>query len=286
MNAIIMAAGTASRFVPLSEETPKGLLEVRGEILIERQIKQLREAGVEDITIVLGYRAEMFQYLHDKFGVQLVYNDDYHVYNNTSSIIRVVDRLGDTFICCSDHYFTENVFLDKPEDSYYAALYASGETNEYCLQLDQQDWIEDVRIGGADAWYMAGHVFFNNSFSERFKEIFVEAYQEEETKMGYWEDVYMKHIASLPMKARKYKTGVINEFDSIDELRCFDTSYITDTRSSIVKNVCTKLNCKEKDLNTFTRIKHKDQYLLFSFNKGNELYIYDGRDSSVKEYDL
>lgn len=286
MNAIIMAAGTASRFVPLSEETPKGLLEVRGEILIERQIKQLREAGVEDITIVLGYRAEMFQYLHDKYGVQLVYNDDYHVYNNTSSIIRVVDRLGDTFICCSDHYFTENVFLDKPEDSYYAALYASGETNEYCLQLDQQDWIEDVRIGGADVWYMAGHVFFNNSFSEKFREIFVEAYQEEETKMGYWEDVYMKHIASLPMKARKYKTGVINEFDSIDELRCFDTSYITDTRSSIVKNVCTKLNCKEKDLNTFTRIKHKDQYLLFSFNKGNELYIYDGRDSSVKEYDL
>lgn len=286
MNAIIMAAGTASRFVPLSEETPKGLLEVRGEILIERQIKQLREAGVEDITIVLGYRAEMFQDLHDKFGVQLVYNDDYHVYNNTSSIIRVVDRLGDTFICCSDHYFTENVFLDKPEDSYYAALYASGETDEYCLQLDQQDWIEDVRIGGADAWYMAGHVFFNNSFSEKFREIFVEAYQEEETKMGYWEDVYMKHIASLPMKARKYKTGVINEFDSIDELRCFDTSYITDTRSSILKNVCTKLNCKEKDLNTFTRIKHKDQYLLFSFNKGNELYIYDGRDSSVKEYDL
>lgn len=286
MNAIIMAAGTASRFVPLSEETPKGLLEVRGEILIERQIKQLREAGVEDITIVLGYRAEMFQYLHDKYGVQLVYNDDYHVYNNTSSIIRVVDRLGDTFICCSDHYFTENVFLDKPEDSYYAALYASGETNEYCLQLDQQDWIEDVRIGGTDAWYMAGHVFFNNSFSERFREIFVEAYQEEETKMGYWEDVYMKHIASLPMKARKYKTGVINEFDSIDELRCFDTSYITDTRSSILKNVCTKLNCKEKDLNTFTRIKHKHQYLLFSFKKGNELYIYDGRDSSVKEYDL
>ncbi len=286
MNAIIMAAGTASRFVPLSEETPKGLLEVRGEILIERQIKQLREAGVEDITIVLGYKAELFQYLHDKYGVQLVYNDDYLVYNNTSSMIRVVDRLGDTFICCSDHYFTENVFLDKPEDSYYAALYASGETNEYCLQLDQQDRIEDVQIGGADAWYMAGHVFFNNSFSERFREIFVEAYQEEETRMGYWEDVYLKHIMSLPMKARKYKTGIINEFDSIDELRCFDTSYITDTRSSILKNVCTKLNCNEGDLNTFTRIKHKDNYLLFSFMKGNEQFIYDGRDTSVKEYNL
>lgn len=284
MNAIIMAAGTASRFVPLSEETPKGLLDVRGEILIERQIKQLKEAGVDDITIVLGYKAEMFQYLSGKYGVQLVYNDDYLVYNNTSSMIRVVDKLGDTFICCSDHYFTENVFLDKPADSYYAALYASGRTNEYCLRLDQQDWIKDVQVGGADAWYMAGHVYFNNSFSERFKDIFVEAYQEKETRMGYWEDVYLKHIAKLPMKARKYQNGIINEFDSIDELRCFDASYVTDTRSAILKGVCKTLLCSEKDLSTFTRIKHKDQYLLFSFKKGSEQYIYDGRDASVKEY--
>ena len=286
MNAIIMAAGTASRFVPLSEETPKGLLVVRGEILIERQIKQLREAGVDDITIVLGYKAEMFQYLRSKYDVQLVYNDDYSVYNNTSSMIRVVDRLDDTFICCSDHYFTENVFLDKSADSYYAALYAVGETNEYCLHLDQQDWIKDVQVGGADAWYMAGHVFFNKVFSERFREIFVEAYQKNETKMGYWEDVYMKHIPSLSMKARKYKEGIINEFDSIDELRSFDTSYITDTRSSILKKVCMVLNCSERDLNSFTRIKHKDNYLLFTFKKGEEQYIYDGRDASVKEYNL
>ena len=39
-NAIIMAAGTASRFAPLSFEKPKALIEVRGEVLIERQIKQ------------------------------------------------------------------------------------------------------------------------------------------------------------------------------------------------------------------------------------------------------
>ena len=65
-NAIILAAGTASRFVPLSAEFPKGLLEVKGEILIERQIRQLREAGVRDITLVLGYKAEMFSYLEGK----------------------------------------------------------------------------------------------------------------------------------------------------------------------------------------------------------------------------
>jgi len=48
-----MAAGTASRFVPLSQEHPKGLLEVKGEILIERQIRQLHEAGITDISVVV-----------------------------------------------------------------------------------------------------------------------------------------------------------------------------------------------------------------------------------------
>ena len=98
MNAIIMAAGTSSRFAPLSYEKPKGLLEVKGEVLIERQIRQLHEAGITDITVVVGYKSAQFHYLAERFGVRLVMNDDYNVYNNTSSIIRVLDSLEDTYI--------------------------------------------------------------------------------------------------------------------------------------------------------------------------------------------
>ena len=43
-NAVIMAAGTSSRFAPLSYEKPKALIEVKGEILIERQLRQLQES--------------------------------------------------------------------------------------------------------------------------------------------------------------------------------------------------------------------------------------------------
>ena len=43
-NAIIMAAGLSSRFAPLSYEKPKALITVKGEVLIERQIRQLKEA--------------------------------------------------------------------------------------------------------------------------------------------------------------------------------------------------------------------------------------------------
>ena len=128
MNAIIMAAGTSSRFVPLCWERPKGLLEVKGEILIERQIKQLKATGVEEITIVTGYMADQFEYLKDKFGVSLVYNPDYARYNNTSTLMCVLDKLGDTWICSSDNYFTGNVFDEHPVCSQYSAEYADGET--------------------------------------------------------------------------------------------------------------------------------------------------------------
>ena len=76
-NAVIMAAGLSSRFAPLSYERPKGVLKVRGEVLVERQIRQLKEAGIDDIAVVVGYMKEQFFYLEDAFGVDIVVNEDY-----------------------------------------------------------------------------------------------------------------------------------------------------------------------------------------------------------------
>ena len=77
--AVITAAGFGSRFVPLSFETPKGLLEVFGERMIERQIRQLHEAGITDITIMVGYLKEKFEYLIDKYNVKLLYLSLIHI---------------------------------------------------------------------------------------------------------------------------------------------------------------------------------------------------------------
>lgn len=283
-NAIILAAGTASRFVPLSVECPKGLLEVKGEVLIERQIRQLQEAGIYDITVVVGYKAEMFKYLATKYGVDIVNNEDYYRYNNTSSIIRVVDRLSNTFICSSDNYFPKNVFLEEPVQSYYSALYAEGLTSEYCLSVDEYDNIIDVAVGGSDSWFMVGHVYFSNDFSEFFSKILVSEYRNEETKQGYWEDVYMRYIQQLPlMKIHRYEKHDIEEFDSIDELRLFDDSYIYNTRSSIVKYIANQLNCSESQLNSFARLKHDGEHLMFTFIKDGETYRYNQQNKTIQK---
>ena len=278
-NAIIMAAGTSSRFVPLSYECPKALLEVKGEILIERQIRQLNDAGIEDVTIVVGYKASMLEYLKDKFGVKIVLNEDYAHYNNTSSIIRVIDKLDNTFVCSSDNYFVDNVFIKNPKYSYYSALYARGKTGEYCLSVDKDDNITNVVVGGQNSWYMVGHVFFNRDFSEAFRKIMLEEYISEETRQGYWEDVYIKHINYLPkMKINRYKDCEIKEFDTIDELRKFDDSYNSNTRSSAVKEICVELKANESDIHSFKNIKHQGEYLLFNFKLGDREYIFNSQN--------
>ncbi len=279
-----MAAGTSSRFVPLSAEIPKGLLDVKGEIIIERQIKQLQDAGIDDINIVTGYKAEMFKYLEDKYGVNLVLNEDYHRYNNTSSVIRVLDKLEDTYICSSDNYFPYNVFLEDPQCSYYSALYAVGYTKEYCLNVDEADNITGVSVGGKDSWYMIGHAYFSNDFSRIFKKIFVTEYEKEETRHGYWEDVFIKFLNQLPMmKIHRYSEDDIHEFDSIDELRNFDRSYINDTRSSVLKMIATRLNCTEAALSQFENIHHDGDDLEFSFVKDGEKYRFKNSNQTISK---
>lgn len=278
-NAIIMTAGTSSRFVPLSVERPKGLVEVKGEILIERQIRQLKEAGITDITLVVGYKAEMFAYLRDKYAVDIVYNEDFARYNNTSSLIRVIEKLGNTFICSSDNYFPENVFTRESVDSYYSALYAEGKTNEYCLITNTEDQITDVKVGGHDSWYMVGHVFFNHEFSEKFRKLMIKEYCNKTTKQGYWEDLYIRYIDQLPkMKINRYQEGDIQEFDSLDELRMFDESYKNDTRSSIVKQICKQLEVEEACVHAFRNIKHKGNYLQFQFKVYDDVYEYNAEN--------
>ena len=98
-NAIILAAGLSSRFAPISYEKPKGLLRVRGEVLIERQIRQLQEVGISNITIVVGYKKEYFFYLESKFGVSIVVNSEYAEKNNNASLYLVRDRLSNTYVC-------------------------------------------------------------------------------------------------------------------------------------------------------------------------------------------
>ena len=282
-NAVIMAAGTASRFAPISYERPKALIEVKGEILLERQIRQLLEAGIKEIILVVGYKKEQFMYLKDKFGVIIVENDEYLTRNNNSSIYAVRKYLKNTYICSSDNYFSKNPFEEYVDDSYYAAVYADGETKEWCMTEDDQGYIDSVTVGGKDAWFMLGHTFWSEEFSSKFLRILEEIYDLPETVDLLWESIYMQHLDTLKMKMRKYEDDFIFEFDTLDELRVFDTSYVDDTRSEILKKIVKELNCKESDLTDIKTFKTEDNSASgIIFNAKDEKYKYSYKDCLLR----
>ena len=102
MNAIILAAGLGIRLRPLTNDKPKCMVEVAGIPMVERQIQYLHEAGITDITLVSGYKAESLDYLRDKYGVDIVLNPKYNIVNNIYSMYVVKERFGDTYILEGD----------------------------------------------------------------------------------------------------------------------------------------------------------------------------------------
>ena len=273
-NAIIMAAGTSSRFAPLSYEKPKALIEVRGEVLIERQIRQLREAGIEKVVVVTGYKAEQFEYFKDKYGVVLINNPYYLTRNNNSSIYAAREYIKNSYICSSDNYFITNPFESDVDESYYSAVYMEGDTGEWCISEDD-GWIKDVKVGGQDSWVMLGHVFWSEPFSRSFLHILEDEYEWPETADKLWETIYIEHINELPMKIRKYPADFIFEFDTLDELREFDDSYISNTRSEILTKIAGELGVEEKEIRSVKAFKDKDNAAAgFSFETGKKYKYY------------
>ena len=273
-NAIILAAGLSSRFAPISYEKPKGVLKVRGEVLIERQIRQLKEAGIDEITVVVGYKKEYFFYLCEKYGIELVNNDEYASRNNNGSIWRVRDKLSNTFVCSSDDYFTENPFEPYVYKAYYAAQYAEGPTKEWCMTTGANDRITGVTIGGSDSWYMLGHVYFDEAFSKTFVSILEKEYERPETTDKLWEDLYIEHIKELDMTMRPYPEGVINEFDSLDELRAFDPHFLENVDSEIFDNICKTLGCSKSEIHDVYPLKQGLTNLSCHFSTNDGEYVY------------
>lgn len=273
-NAIIMAAGLSSRFVPLSYERPKGMLRVKGEVLIERQIKQLLNRGITDITVVVGYKKEYFFYLAAKYGVKILVNDAYAEKNNSWTLWLARNQLGNTYVCSSDDYFTDNPFERYVYKSYYAAEYVGGPTDEWCLGTDPDGRITSVSVGGHDSWIMLGQVYFDRQFSKDFIPLLGDALKQPGSNGKLWEAVYVDNLEALDMEIRRYPEGVIHEFDSLAELESFDPEFISNVDSAIFDNIVSVLGCRREEIRDFYPLKQGITNLSCHFTTDGGEWVY------------
>lgn len=276
-NAIIMAAGKSNTLAPFTYEKPKGLFIVKEEILIERQIEQLIEAGVNEIIIVIGYMKEKFFYLEDKYPqVKLITNNTYVQYGNIYSLYVAKEYLSNTFICCADQYFVENPFLDNNihNQSYRACTFYEGPFREFAIKTSDIGIITKCKIGGKDNLAMIGHGYFN----EKFSKLFVKFLEEEINDFGvsnmFWEEFYARHINDLSLFTKKFKMEDILEFDSVSDLRCFDSDFLLNINSDIVENICNILKCHPNEIKDIEIIKAGLTNASFKFTLKEKEYIY------------
>ena len=274
-NAIILAAGMSTRFVPFSFEKPKGLTGVKGEVLIERQIRQLKEAGIEEIVLVLGAMMEKFLYLVDKYGVKVVLNKEYRHKNTHSSLYFSRDFLKSTYICCADNYFPKSVFHKYEFHSLYSTIYMDGVLHgERGVFTDSKGLIVATQRPAVDQWVMNGYAYFNKDFSDKFKPILEQIYDAPGTDGLYWEQVYAEHVSELPLYEERYTSQQVIEFDSIAELEAFDPEYIKYNSIAMIENICSTLKCVPGDIHRIRPIKKGYTNHSFSFICKGESYVY------------
>lgn len=274
-NALILAAGMSTRFVPVSFEKPKGLIAVKGEVLIERIIRQLREKGVEEIVVVVGYMMSKFLYLREKFGVTLVVNNEFATKNTHSSVYCAKKHLGNTYICCSDNYYPENPFHEYEYRAFYCSIFLEGISYvERAFTFDEDGLIYDTNKPSNNQWIMYGHAYFDKTFTKNFIPILDSYYGREGVENLYWENVYAENLDQLPMYIKQCKDGEILEFDSMEELKAFDPDFIAHNRIKIFENICRVLHCDIKEIKEIEVIKKGLNNRSFKFLVNEQYYVY------------
>ena len=267
-SAIILAAGFGMRMVPINLSTPKGLLEVDGEPLIERLIKQLHEVGVKDITIVVGFMKECFDYLIDEYDVELVVNPDYATKNNLASLSLVASRISNTYIIPSDIWCDINPFNSHEMYSWY--MISDIVENESEVRVNRK--MELVKVGersGGNA--MVGITYLLEQDANNIREIISKLNDSGQHDSDFWEIALYKGD-KMVIPARVVHSSNVVEINTYEQLRELDgeSNHLKSDALDIISEV---FHAKQDEIVNITVLKKGMTNRSFLFSLRGEKYI-------------
>lgn len=264
--AIILAAGLGMRMVPINTEVPKALLTVKGETLIERLIHQLHEVNVYDITVVVGFMKEEFEFLIDEYNVKLVCNMDYAKKNNLHSLAKVGSDLINTYIIPCDIWCETNPFNACELYSWY--MIKNQETDNTSVRLNKKyelvktklNEVGDTMIGISyisldDAGFVAKRIYSMSS--------------QREYEHCFWEDVlYVKDkmIVSPYVFNDAYEINTYEQLRDLDE----DNEILNSDLMNIIKDT---IGCEISKIMNIQPLKKGMTNRSFSFEVNSKRYI-------------
>lgn len=272
-NAIILAAGGNDISAKSVYSMPKGLFMKNGETLVERQIRQLREVGIQDITVVIAYKQELYFYLQDKWNVNLEINPDLSK-NNIYSLYIARKHLGSTYICNCDNYFEENPFSLYEYNAYHATVYKEDARNELLVRKNSSGRILEVYSGAKSGECIYGHAYIDKNFSTRLLKYLNREITDFRVSALFWEEFVSRHSEDLDMFVREYPANFLYEFDSIQEIQNIDGLFLGNVSGRINSKICSVLNCREEDISDINILQKGLTNILFTFVVRGERYIF------------
>lgn len=264
-NAVILAAGYGMRMVPINTEEPKGLLEVKGETLIERLIKQLHEVGVQDIKVVVGFMKEHYEFLIDKYNVKLVVNSHYKDWNNIYSLFLVKDDISDTYILPCDVWFEKNPFSTIEDESWY--LFGEEQVPGSNWQVKNN---EKVRFNSSKGNKMIGLAYLNEMQGKNISKL-LEKSIEEKQYTSFWEDV-LENKKNFLLKGKLISDNSHAEINSYEQLLDLDSgsTHLKNDAIEIIEDI---LKVNKKDIHNIHTLKKGMTNRSFIFTVNNKRYI-------------
>ena len=283
--ATILAAGYGLRMVPINTEEPKGLLEVHGEPLIERIIKQLHEVGITDIKIVVGFMKEHYEYLIDEYDVDLIVNPYYVTRNNIYSLYLAKDRLANGYIIPCDIWFKNNLFSTLEDPSWY--LFSDRLTDHSHWQVSKNTKVKYTKEPGNR---MIGIAYLNQEDAEVLTGHLDEMIKAKKYD-SFWEDALADKKQFL-ISGRIIPNSEHAEINSYEELMELD-SHSDHLKTEAIQIIEDTLKVDKTKIHNIHTLKKGMTNRSFSFECNNKRYIMripgEGTDNLInrqEEYDV
>jgi CTP:phosphocholine cytidylyltransferase-like protein len=225
--AVILAAGFGARMIPITLNTPKALVRVKGVRLIDTILDALQRAGITDVVIVRGYLAEQFDQLLYKYSfVRFAENPAYNETNNISSMMRVRYRLKNSYVLEGDLYlYNKNLITKYQYDSNYIGIPVEL-TDDWCLE-SKDGIITKMSLGGRNCHLMCGISHWTERDGAMLAEHIKRAYEMPGGKEHFWDQVPLEYFSKdYKVSIRECKFKDIVEIDTYNELKKLDSNYI------------------------------------------------------------
>ena len=267
-NAVILAAGFGMRMVPINTETPKGLIEVNGEPLIERFIKQLHEVDIYEIYIVVGFMKEQYEYLIDDFGVKLIVNTDYASKNNLHSMKLVLEHLCNTYIIPCDIWCERNPFHKNELYSWYMVSdLVDNDSNVRVNRKMELVSVNETKGGNA----MIGICYLLEREAVIVKNKIKVLCENNRYDGSFWEEALFQKDKMI-LSARVVHSSEVVEINTYEQLRELDSNS-NQLKSDAISTIISSLHVNYDDITDITVLKKGMTNRSFLFNVKGKKYI-------------